>query len=296
MQDSSGGRRVPGHRMGAPAAYTDWFTRSPYPGVWGLAALFLLLFTMGLLFARVRRAELPRAASVRVVSAPSVAPAAPEQLPVVKIRTLAARRENPARPAPSATGPLLDNRAPAPSVLPPVTAPAPPPGDLPADRTPAPIPAERGPDADAPDEPGRDEPRTFPPAEEPRPAPAPRVEPPRREPDRPAPRRETGRMSIYFDADSTTFDRRDERLPMRVEVYVDGVKRVDASDPEKRGFNVGQLSEGLHEIRIVPYVGGLPADPRREVVRIRRGEKSRFKAVLRRSDGMSRIGKFEERD
>jgi hypothetical protein len=102
-------------------------------------------------------------------------------------------------------------------------------------------------------------------------------------------------MSIYFDADSSTFGGSGRRLPLRVEVYVDGQKVMEADDPEKRQFEIRRLPEGEHEVEIVPFVGGAPAEPRRRVVRIDPGQGSRYKAVLRREDGISRV-KFREQD
>jgi hypothetical protein len=85
-------------------------------------------------------------------------------------------------------------------------------------------------------------------------------------------------------------------MPLRVEVYVDGQKRLTSDDPEKRTFNLGRIPEGEHDVEIVPYVGDLPSEARKERIRVFAGERNEYKAVLRRSDGTSRIGKFRGRD
>ena len=108
--------------------------------------------------------------------------------------------------------------------------------------------------------------------------------------------RDAGHLSLYFDADSSTYARHHERMPLRVEVFVDGAKRLDSSDPEKREFQVGQLPAGRHEVRIVPYVGDYPSEPFVGVVRVAPGEASTYKAVLRKAHDVSRISKFEPRD
>jgi hypothetical protein len=133
------------------------------------------------------------------------------------------------------------------------------------------------------------------------PAPRPRlraVDPPPRPvaPPAPEPVRETGRVSIFFDADSSTYDHHGNRMPLRVEVYVDGQKRLTSDDPEKKSFNLGRIAEGEHNVEIVPYVGDLPSEARKERIRVFAGERNEYKAVLRRSDGTSRIGKFRGRD
>jgi hypothetical protein len=107
---------------------------------------------------------------------------------------------------------------------------------------------------------------------------------------------ETGRLAIFFDADSTTFNRDDERLPLRVQVYVDGEMRVDNADPEKREFDLGGLREGRHEVVVVPYVGGATPKPRRFRVEIDPDRTNRFKAVLRREEGVATVSKFRPND
>jgi hypothetical protein len=103
-------------------------------------------------------------------------------------------------------------------------------------------------------------------------------------------------VSIFFDADSSTFDHHGNRMPLRVEVYVDGQKRLTSDDPEKRTFNLGRIAEGEHDVEIVPYVGDLPSEARKERIRVFAGERNDYKAVLKRSDGTSKIGKFRGRD
>ncbi len=106
----------------------------------------------------------------------------------------------------------------------------------------------------------------------------------------------SGGLRIYFDADSTTYDRSDRRLPLRVEIYVNGRRVVDDSDPEKREFNLGRLPAGEHELRIIPFVGNASSDARTERITIEAGRANRFAAVLHRSDGVASIRKFRDRD
>lgn len=289
----------------------EWFTRPPYLGAWVIVG-----FVLGIVLAAVglRSKEAPQAPQV-VVQAPSEpappvtvtpAPAGPapsteEEAPQVQIRTLPGSNA----PAEQRDDPAADGSTPG------SPAEAPKPGNAPGDgSTPFPntssLPSVPEPDADAPSpipEPERpriEEP-VVPVVPEPRPVePPPVVREPRRPRETrvvpvPVPARETGRVSIYFDADSSTFDRRGERLPLRVEVYVNGERRLSSNDPEKREFNLGRLPEGNHEIEIVPYVGGLPAEPRRERIRVSSRQRNQFKAVLRRDEGASRVSKFRER-
>lgn len=115
---------------------------------------------------------------------------------------------------------------------------------------------------------------------------------PRREEVR-APR---GRLSLYFDADSSTFNRSGERMPLAVEVWVNGVLKLRSGDPEKRDFDLGRLPAGWHEVEVVPHVGDLPAQPRRRSVRIEEDDNVSYRVVLRREDGMACISKFKELD
>ncbi|HEU4753186.1 MAG TPA: hypothetical protein VFU47_08755 [Armatimonadota bacterium] len=286
------------------SSLAGWFTHPPYPGLWLSGSAALLVLAAALL-ASTSRPPRTRIAAIRestplpvvdVASAPGRSALAPGQnapAAEVSVRTLPPPApHNAPGNAPAANAPVPGNGPAAqPSALPansPVTLPAPP------------VQPDLAPEEPAPSV------ESVPPAPEERPAPAPITPPVRPEPApepprvrRPAPvfvPRRTGRMTLYFDADSSTFDHRGDRLPLRVEVYVDGVKRLETSDPEKRLFGIGPLSDGEHDIQIVPYIDDYPADPRRETVRIRAGQINDFKAVLRRSHGMSRISKFEERD
>lgn len=282
----------------------EWFTRAPYPGAWLALSVGLLLGSAAIALNRPR----PQTRVVMVNPAPppapesvlAPAPAAPatnapgeagDEPPQVRVRTL---HPPPPRPgnAPAAKEPSV---APPPLSLP-GTIPVPPTGPgnapLPGGSLDEPVPAPAAPEASPPREPV--EPR---PVQEARPRPLPEpAEPPAPRPRPAPPARETGRLLVYFDADSSTFDRDDRRMPLRVEVYVDGVKRLDTDDPEKREFDLGRVPEGRHDVQIVPYVGEYPSDPRREVVAIEPGQRNRFKAVLRKSSGMSRIAKFAPRD
>jgi hypothetical protein len=100
---------------------------------------------------------------------------------------------------------------------------------------------------------------------------------------------------VYFDADSSTFGRDNERLPLRVEVFIDGVKQIESSDPEKRELELRGVPEGVHEIRIVPHVGDAAPEPRSEVVTVTPGGTRQFRAVLHRGHGVASVRKFRER-
>jgi len=304
MQGQTGKRLDVSGTGATPRATLDWLVRPPYPIAWILAAL-LLGAAGALLLSR------PRESARTVVLAPAPTPAGGPVVPSVVVPPAGERM---------AQVPEEGEKAPTPQVT---IRPAPPRKPDPARASTAPpqsapslgIPAVPGAPT-LPGEPGLRFPESFPreaapvpealpenttPVEPPRaiepppvPEPRPRVERPRR--PAPEPVRSTGTLSLYFDADSTTFDRDDRRLPLRVEVYVDGVKQLETDDPEKRRFRLGRLPEGRHEIEIVPHVGDAPAEPRREIVDIRPDGTSSFKAVLRRSKGVSRISKFELRD
>lgn len=278
-----------------------WFTEPPYVGV-----LLIVAFLLGIgVAALTQRPESPGPQVVQVTPpAPPVditpAPAAPapspdNPAPEVSVRPVPSEEpeekpepektedDNPA--APEATeGARNDpgvavNGSPAPPDQPGIEAP------VPAPEAPAPVP-QPDPEPEQPE---------FRPMEPP--VRAQPLDPPARPRStfRP-PARETGEVTLYFDADSSTFDRRGRRLPLRVEVYVNGRKRLETNDPEKRSFNLGRLEEGEHEIEIIPYVGSLPARARREVIRLSPGKRARYRAVLSRENGVSRIGKFRERD
>lgn len=103
-------------------------------------------------------------------------------------------------------------------------------------------------------------------------------------------------MTIFFDADSSTYEHGHHRAPLRVEVLVDGVLQLQSNDPEKRTFQIARIPEGTHEVEVVPYVGDAPAESRRERVRITSGDENRYKIVLHRSDGVSKISKFKVDD
>lgn len=221
-----------------------------------------------------------------------------EELPAVKIRPLPPRQSPPALPGngPLQPGETEPHEAVAGSIqgglpgefeesgLPPLdNQRAPLPGELP---TPAPVP----PVATAPIE--------LPRAPEP-PVRTPEVTPPApaRQPERPVqrPRLPTGLLTIFFDADSSTFDGQKRRMPLRVEVWVDGSLKARSSDPEKRDLEIGLLPAGWHEVEVVPYVGKLPSQPRRRSVLIEPGTTTEYRAVLRREDGMGCVAKFRPR-
>jgi hypothetical protein len=287
-----------------------WFTEPPYFGV-----LLVLAFFLGIGLAALTQRPQPSApqvvqatpppppVSVTPGPSPQASPAPEEPTPQVSVRAVPG---TPPEKKPEADKPG-DENAPASEVpsgaagskAPKIavrTAPAPAPDQPGQDATPVPEPPVPSPEpVPVPAQPDF---RPMEPPARPRPQPQPqRAEPPARpRPSFRPPARDTGDVSVFFDADSSTFDRRGNRLPLRVEVYVDGRKRLESDDPEKRSFNLGRLEEGEHEIEIVPYVGNLPSASRREVIRVSPGERARFKAVLRREDGASRIGKFRPRD
>ncbi len=114
-----------------------------------------------------------------------------------------------------------------------------------------------------------------------------------REAERREARLPQGRLSLYFDADSSTFSRSGDRMPLAVEVWVDGVLKLRSGDPEKRDFDLGRLPAGWHEVEVVPHVGDLPTQSRRRSVRIAEDETVSYRVVLRREDGMACISKFK---
>jgi outer membrane biosynthesis protein TonB len=288
-----------------------WFTQPPYLGPIAIGAFTVGFMGLALVASPSRSVDQRASSERQVALAP--APEQPSQpvasveigdraSPEVSVRTLDEKANAPAN-APLGDLPLAGNGPegvvsgngplePVPSTLPTVPEPGlPSPVDVPSPTsTPEPVPQ---PSVPAPEPPPVPAPR-FEPEPEPQRAPE-RIRVRRPRPVQVAPPRDTGRMTIYFDADSSTFDRGGDRLPLRVQVYVNGVKRLETDDPEKREFEIDNLPAGEHDIQIVPYVGNAPADPRREVVRIRPRRPNEFKAVLRRSDGASRISKFEER-
>lgn len=223
------------------------------------------------------------AAARRPVPRPAPARQAPaSDEPEVQVRTLPGAHPNVASRPPGAN---------APSSLPPLSGSLPPvenaPPQFPGEAIPPQIP-------ELPSDAGSA-------AVESPPAPDPRAgteAPPIQRPPvrRARPLRPSGSLSIYFDADSSTFGRHGRRLPLRVEVWVDGARRLASEDPEKEEFDLGRLPEGEHRIRIVPFVGNSPAEPREESVFIAPREPNRYKAVLRKEDGASRISKFKPRD
>ena len=283
-----------------------WFTEPPYPGPLAIGAFAVGFLGLALLPNPAPPVDQRSSSERQVAMAP--APEQPPQplasveigdkpSPQVSVRTLEEQGNAPANgplggvpPGSVPPGNMPGNWPvePAPSTLPTVPEPGlPGPADVPSPTTlpePAPQPSVPAP-----------EPPVVQPAPRIEPEPEPERPRPRRPRAVPVPARETGRMTIYFDADSTTFDRGGDRLPLRVQIYVNGVKRLETDDPEKREFEIEGLPPGEHDVQIVPYVGNAPADPRREIVRIRPRRPNEFKAVLRRSDGTSRISKFEER-
>lgn len=305
----------PGEHQEGPAAdpaaqLRGWFMEPPYPGVWiggVLAAVVAALVTTAVITPRRPEPE------VQIVARPQVAPVRPPSVPVPSVTT--PEETEPAelpkvqvKSLPSAPNAPAGNLPPGnvPPGSAPVSGAANPPG-TPAPNAPAPLGEgtplpelgheETPPPASAPR--GIEPPANPAPLEPPTPEPIPEPEPRRPErprPPAPAPERASGRMAIFFDADSTTFDRRGRRLPLRVEVYVDGRKVLESDDPEKQEFSVGRLRDGWHDVEIVPYVANAPSDPRRQRVYIEAGSENRFKAVLRREDGASRVSKFRERD
>lgn len=306
-----------------PTPVRDWFLRPPYPGAILAVVLLLLLVAGSIMLGRSHGTppDPPEVAfSPSVVTPqqtgeqPSVeVQPAPEDAPVVSIRPIpgAEAKGNTPANAPQGNVPLnqpgiISPHAPTapatrpaqPGLLPGAPEITPGPTETPAEPTPADTPKAETPPVEIPaPEPARPEPV--------RPEPA-RPEPSREEEPRPRPRRRaappvqvtrpTGRMTVFFDADSSTFDRHDERMPLRVQVYVDGRKRLESSDPEKREFDLGDLPEGEHEVVVVPFVGRNQPEPRRFRVDIGAEADNRFKAVLRREDGFSKISKFRARD
>lgn len=298
----------------SPTPIRDWFLRPPYPGTLLVVVLFGLLFLGAMMMGRSQNAppDPPQVAFSPAIVRPERQDAPPvvEEAPVVTIRPIPGKEPKPpvakpevkTLPEPGTLGnaptslptdpmsqPVLPGRLPGvPDVLPS-------PGDVPVEPAPAEQPRTTLPPAEIPQpEPARPEPvQPEPPrAEAPRPRPRPRI--PRTPPVRIA--RPTGRMTVYFDADSSTFDRHDERMPLRVQVYVDGQKRLESDDPEKREFDLGDLPEGRHEVVVVPFVGRNQPEPRRFRVDIDAETDNRFKAVLRREEGTSRVSKFRPRD
>jgi hypothetical protein len=308
------------HEDGAASgqAWRSWFTVPPYPG-WLLLGVLLVSFavTVALLAGpRLRPAPSTQVAVAPLAATPPVvAPSEPaeasQEAPVVMIRPMPERLKPPVAPA-NQPAPSLGHD---PSLQPGVVPPSPqtqPSGTAPAEPGIPPFLAEPGVQAAPVEIPRVETPRveapqpTIPPApavESARPEP-PRVEAPRVEPPRPRPRvppvqipaYDTGRLTIFFDADSSTFDRNDERLPLRVQVFVDGQMRVDDDDPEKREFDLGRLREGRHEVVVVPYVGRAKPEPRRFRVEVEADRNNRFKAVLRREEGSSLVAKFRPAD
>jgi hypothetical protein len=279
----------------------SWFLEPPYPGAWTAAALALAVTGAALMAAGARN-EAP--AEVTVVSRPPTRstsqPAPPKGSPEAQQRVAAERAEITIRSLPPKSVPPAAQPEPQPGVTLEQPAASVPPSSSPAPEQQAQV---------EPPLPPAPEPEVFRPPAEPEPPrmEAPRVEAPRAEPAEPArprrpadliivPARRTGRVTVYFDADSSTFDDAGQRLPLRVEVYVNGELRLETDDPEKRNFDLGRLPEGRHEIRIVPFVGNAPGRPYRQTVRVHGEERNRFKAVMQRSQGSSRISKFEPRD
>lgn len=323
MQGTRGDQRInePAEEvLETPTPIRDWFLRPPYPGTLLTLVLVLLLVFGGVML---KHAPSTPPEPPEVAFSPAVVPSqqtqehqlpeqkAAEEAPVVTIRPVPGKVAKPAIPQPDAKSqPSLDQAGnmPLDGLSLPSTRPALPgalpgspdvpinPSEVPTEPTPAETPRAETPPLEVP-EPARPEPV--------RPEPV-RPEPPREEAPRPRPRRRVappvrvtrpmGRMTVFFDADSSTFDRHDERLPLRVQVYVDGQKRLESSDPEKREFDLGDLPEGQHEVVVVPYVGRNQPEPRRFRVDIGSEADNRFKAVLRREDGFSRISKFRPRD
>ena len=283
-----------------------WFLVPPYPG-WMLVSIGVLSFIVTVTLLAGPRSRPP--APERVVLAPPVRPTAPPvppeslvEAPVVTIRPVPERPSPPAN-HPAMVGTTMPGNGPA--TVP--AAPQPQPGSTPGEIELPPLVLE--PDVEAApagtprvETPRGELPRTetpVTPAPPPTPVEPTRPEAPRVEPQRPRPQPrprvpayDTGKLAIFFDADSSTFGRHDERLPLRVQVFVDGEMRVDNADPEKREFDLGSLREGRHEVVLVPYVGRATPEPRRYRVDIDPDRTNRFKAVLRREDGVSTISKF----
>jgi eukaryotic-like serine/threonine-protein kinase len=291
-----------------PEPAGSWYTRSwvgvPYVAwaVVGVVLVVVLLVALTL----PRGSELaaaPSSGGGRQPAAPPQAPGAAEQ-PSVNIRPVPGP-EQPASPSGEGEQPSQpDSEVPnGPAGLNgPGNAPAAPLGTPGEPQAPGSMPGETVPGtAPGADIPGTEAsmPEPQPPAVEPSPAPQPRprvveIEPPAepRRADPPRRSRPSGALTIYFDADSSTYGRSGARLPLRVEVFVDGEKRLETDDPEKREFDIGQLPAGPHLVEIVPRVGESSPEPRGEMITIEQGRKNSFKAVLRRKGGVSRIGKF----
>jgi hypothetical protein len=316
----------PRDRGPGPRPVTEWFTREPYPGVWACLAILVFILAFSIVASQPRQ-EAPRMAAATPPAGQPDAPQAPaytepeirsvepprgDETPRVTVREIPGPEPGepseeagagtpaanapprdpaanlPSQSAAAGNGPPANRPAAArPSVQPDEPATPPEPPEAPAatrDSIPPPRP-QPAPDTIIVPTPTAPEP----PAPQPRPRIA-RPEPQRAPPRRVVvPRRPTGNMRIYFDADSTTFGRAGRRLPLRVEVYVDGVKRLEDGDPEKREFDLGRLPEGQHEVEIVPFVGDAPTQPRRRTVYIEGGRESRYRAVLRRTDGVSQV-------
>ncbi len=292
-----------------PETVRAWFTRPPYPGAWaGLGVAALLLLEAAVLH-RFWQPQPPPVVVAEQPAAPVPPPAAvvppagvparaPVEAPRVTVRDLPVKQ--PPHPHPSVSGaPDTPAAAASPAITPPLeqTAPDEPsvfpqaPG-APAAPSGSPVVPDMGggPAHGAVRAPGREAPEPAPPV-----VTRPRAPEPAAARSTPS-RRRTGVLTLYFDADSSTFAHHHERLPLRVEVYVDGVKRLVTDDPEKHQFEVARLPEGRHGVRIVPFVGDYPAEPREEVIDIAPGEVSDYKAVLRKSHDTSRVAKFQPRD
>jgi hypothetical protein len=263
------------------------------PVLIGIAAAFVLLIGM-IAFALGRRQPQPvqpqiaSSATPAVVQKSNPAPQPPspsEEVPAVTIRSLPPR-------SPAVNAPL--NAPGTVTVTPGVDAPATTPITPGMEPTPPDAPFS-GIEVNPETEPVQ-VPRVETPPAQPEPAPEPEVRPRPRPRPSPSIARATGRLNLYFDADSSTFNRGERRAPLRVEVYIDGQKVLEDSDPEKREFEITDIPEGDHEITIVPHIGGAQSRPRRMRVNIDANSRSRFGAVLRREDGEARISKFRPRD
>ena len=66
--------------------------------------------------------------------------------------------------------------------------------------------------------------------------------------------------------------------------------------PSPPGGVRGDRVPAIHLISDRRLVASLPAETRRERVRVQARERNEFQAVLRREDGRSRVSKFRERD
>jgi hypothetical protein len=283
--------------------FQGWFTRPPFTGIWAVVALVLQVVMVVLLATRTSSppqeplintvrvpADMPTAllptGAPPAQTAPSAKPSSPTSQankaaaePQVKVRTLPVRKpgNNPASSHPATSPADIDELSPdAPLAGPPLGGAA---AGIPSRHVRETMPGSQT----AP----RTASRNHAPDASPGTA---------RSSAPPAVAGPTGLMTVYFDADSSTFGADDRRLPLRVELYVDGVKRLDTDEPEKREFEIGQLAEGSHDIRIVPYVGDAPAEPRDAVVRILPGQANRYRAGLRKANGVSQVTKFRTKD